>query len=110
RMLTGTPPFQAATGFDTVWLVLNREPVPPTQICPKLSQEVEAICLKCLAKEPGQRYASALALAEDLCRLLSDEPVQGIARGFWARWRGARILRLAGAVLGRGRSFDSRRP
>ncbi len=72
--LTGQPPF---TGLQHLALlnVLNDEPVPPSRRSPKIPPDLETICLKCLAKDPNRRYASAEALAEDLRRFLSDEPV-----------------------------------
>jgi serine/threonine protein kinase len=73
--LAGRPPFRAATAIDTVLEVLEREPEPPSRFAPKIDRDLELICLKCLAKSPEQRYASADALAEDLGRWLSGEPV-----------------------------------
>jgi hypothetical protein len=74
-MLTGRPPFLAATPLDTLMQLLHDEPVAPSQLQPRISRDIETICLKCLQKEPARRYASALELAEDLRRLLNKEPV-----------------------------------
>lgn len=73
--LVGRPPFKAESRFQTLELVRTREPEPPSRRRPGLSRELEAICLKCLEKEPSQRYASAEALADDLERWLKGEPV-----------------------------------
>lgn len=76
EMLTGMPPFAGGTTYETVRLLLNTEPRRPSAIVPGLDRDVETICLKCLAKDPAARYASAEALAEDLDRHLRGEPIQ----------------------------------
>jgi WD40 repeat protein len=75
ELLTGRPPFKADTPLDTLAQVLHDEPVPPRRRRPEAPRDLEVICLKCLRKEPEQRYASALAFAEDLERWLEGSPI-----------------------------------
>jgi serine/threonine protein kinase/Flp pilus assembly protein TadD len=76
QLLTGRPPFQAPTVQETLELVRSAEPTPPRQLQPNLPRDLQTICLKCLAKEPSSRYASAQELAEDLRRFLAGEPIR----------------------------------
>jgi serine/threonine-protein kinase len=90
HMLTGRPPFQAASAWDTVMLVLEQDPVPPRALDPGVDPDLEAIALKCLQKRPELRYASAAALAADLEAYLAGEPVS--ARSASLRALGGRLL------------------
>ena len=53
-LVTGRPPFQAATAMDTVIQVISDEPVPPRRLNASIPRDLETICLKCLEKEPAQ--------------------------------------------------------
>ncbi len=74
-LLTGRPPFQAATPLETMAHVLSLEPPRPRGLNPGVPRDLETICLKCLEKSPEKRYATASAVAEDLNRFLSDRPI-----------------------------------
>jgi eukaryotic-like serine/threonine-protein kinase len=75
ELLTGRPPFQAASALDTIMMVLDQEPVPPRRLNPAVSRELEIICLKCLEKSPDQRYPTAAELADDLDAHLAGNPI-----------------------------------
>jgi serine/threonine protein kinase len=73
--LASRPPFRAATALDTILQVLTEEAVPVRQLNPQAPVDLETICGKCLQKDPGKRYDSALSLAEDLGRYQRGEPI-----------------------------------
>jgi len=87
QLLTGQPPFAGGTTYETIKLLLDMEPRQPRQVNPKVDRDLSTICLKCLEKDPKHRYASALALAEDLERWLKHEPIQARRTGIFARGR-----------------------
>jgi eukaryotic-like serine/threonine-protein kinase len=90
HMLTGRPPFQAATAVETIMLALEHDPISPRALNPRVSPEAEMIALKCLQKSPGLRYATAADLAEDLESFLRGDPVS--ARSTSLRALAARLL------------------
>jgi serine/threonine-protein kinase len=70
ELLTGRPPFRAATVRETVLQVLTDEPLPPARLQSGVPPVLQAVCLRCLHKDPRRRYPSMAALAEDLSELL----------------------------------------
>src|SRR5947208_12662246 len=87
QVLTGHPPFAGGTTYETVRLVLELEPRSPRLWNRKIDRDLATICLKCLEKDPRRRYASALALAEDLERWLKHEPIRARRTGLVTRGR-----------------------
>ncbi len=76
EMLTGRPPFRAASAVETLLLVLDQEPVRPTLLNPKVNRDLELVCLTCLQKQPATRYQSAGDLALDLNAWLEKKPLK----------------------------------
>lgn len=104
EMLTGRPPFIGDGLGEIVPQVLNTEPIAPRALNPGVPRDLETVCLKCLEKEPEKRYATALALAEEMGRYLEGmtvlaRPVGRLAKGWrWCR-RNPVIATLAAAVV-----------
>ncbi|PYK11350.1 MAG: hypothetical protein DME61_00905 [Verrucomicrobia bacterium] len=87
QLLTGHPPFAGGTTYETIKLVLETEPRQPRLLNPKIDRDLSTICLKCLEKDPTRRYASALAMAEDLECWLRYEPIRARHTGIFTRVR-----------------------
>ncbi|MCI0458753.1 MAG: serine/threonine-protein kinase [Gemmataceae bacterium] len=100
EMLTGRPPFKAETPLDTIMQAVAQDPVPPSQLQPKLPRDLETICLKCLRKDPAGRYATAWDLAEDLRRFTDGEPIRARAVSMAERlWRWCQRNPLVASLL-----------
>jgi WD40 repeat protein len=84
EMLTGEPPFRGLTHL-VLQQVVHEEPRSPRWLNDKIPRDLETICLCCLHKEPGRRYASAGELAEDLRRFLTGKPIQARPVRAWER-------------------------
>jgi serine/threonine-protein kinase len=103
--LTARPPFSAGTAAATLQLVVADEPVAPRRLNPSVPRDLETVCLKCLQKEPHQRYGSAAELADDLRRFERGEPIAARRVGVlgslrkWVRRRPATAAILAAVAL-----------
>lgn len=75
HLLTGRPPFVGESLSATLHQVASVDAVAPRLLNPTLPRDLETICLKCLEKEPGRRYTTALELAEELGRWQASEPI-----------------------------------
>ncbi len=76
RLLAGKVPFEGNTYADTIYKLVNHEPVDPTKLNNHVPAELAAIVLKAMEKNPAERYATADEFAADLDRFLTGEPVQ----------------------------------
>jgi len=102
--LTGRPPFVGANLAATLVLIQHADPPPPRQLNPDVPRDLETVCLACLRKEPGRRYPTAAAAADDLAAVLAGRPIQARPVGRveaalkWAR-RNRAVAALSAAVV-----------
>ncbi|MFO7908375.1 MAG: serine/threonine-protein kinase [Pirellulaceae bacterium] len=91
HLLTGHPPFR--TALDSLVRVLEQDPIPPRTLNRRVPRDLDVICMKCLSKNPVDRYGAARELADDLQRYLDGELIQarpaGVRRRLqrWGRHR-----------------------
>jgi tetratricopeptide (TPR) repeat protein/predicted Ser/Thr protein kinase len=102
EMLTGVLPF-AGQGRMLLHQVLEEEPRPPRRLNDAIGRDLETVCLKAMAREPGRRYATAADFAADLRRFLAGEPVRarpvGPASALWRRCRRRPLLSSLAVTL-----------
>ncbi|HJV90834.1 MAG TPA: protein kinase [Holophagaceae bacterium] len=103
--LTGQMPFEAATTWELLRRVQDEDPPPPRALRSDIPADLEVVILKSMEKDPGRRYATALALGADLRRFLEGDAIQahpaswGYRLGKRVRKQGPRVLLLAGTAL-----------
>jgi eukaryotic-like serine/threonine-protein kinase len=97
ELLTGSRPF-VGTGPMLLARIREEEPKPPRRLDDAIPRDLETVCLKAMAKRPGDRYADAASFAADLRRWLRGEPV--LARLVGPVGRFARICRRKPALSG----------
>jgi serine/threonine-protein kinase len=91
EILCGRPPFDGTNTPEVLRLVLQEPPRRPRSVCDDVPPALEAVCLKALAKKPGDRYPTAEVLAAEIKRWMADEPVSAYPEPFtkragrWAR-------------------------
>jgi hypothetical protein len=100
ELLTGRPPFATTSLAVALTQILLDDPPAPRSLVPSLPVDLETIALKCLAKDPAQRYGSARALADDLEHYLAGEPILGRRPSLWQRVRRRARRQRALFVLG----------
>ncbi|MBN9118442.1 MAG: protein kinase [Planctomycetes bacterium] len=89
--LTGQVPFVASSVIETLTRIRYGEPTSPRRLQPTVPRDLATICLNCLHKDPGRRYASAAALADDLRRFRAGEPIVARPTPSWEKaWKWCR--------------------
>jgi tRNA A-37 threonylcarbamoyl transferase component Bud32 len=104
ELLTARPVFEGESAHQILAKILQDDPIPPREIVPSLPRDLETVLLKCLAKNPAERYPSAQDLADDLRAVREERPIRA-RRITWAqravRWirqQRRALLRTAGTM------------
>jgi serine/threonine-protein kinase len=80
QMLTGRPPFESSSAVEILHKHLHEDPIPPSVLLGTDPDPLEAVCLRALAKDPNQRYASAVEFREEIIAATSSKTTQGMIR------------------------------
>ena len=105
ELLTGRPPFKRSNALDTLMEVLEGEATLPSELNRHIPRELELICMRCLEKDPQNRYRSAAALADDLEHYLMREPIEARPASLfqqmrrWGRREPALVSRWGGLMV-----------
>ncbi|MET0840275.1 MAG: PASTA domain-containing protein, partial [Marmoricola sp.] len=79
ELLTGRPPFVGDSPVSVAYQHVREQAPPPSSLDEELTPEIDAIVMKSLAKNVGDRYPSAAAMKADIDRHLAGQPVQAPA-------------------------------
>ncbi|MCH9035518.1 MAG: serine/threonine-protein kinase, partial [Planctomycetes bacterium] len=107
EMLTRRPPFRGEDNLETLSQIIANDPSPLRQLDPAIPKSLETIVLKCLRKNPKDRYDTAEAVAEDLRRFARGEPVEaqplppwaGVTRRAWKYSPRIGVIAMAATVV-----------
>ena len=100
ELLTSRTSFSSPTPLETLQQIEQSEPTNPLSLNKTIAHDLCVICLKCLEKDPGRRYSTAQALAEDLEHWLRNEPMQARRAGPLVRiQRWTRRNRVGAALI-----------
>ena len=106
ELLTGRPPFTGDSPVAIAYQHVRENPVPPTRVDPELPGWADAIVLRAMAKDPGQRYQSSADMRGDIQRALSGYPVAGppppVIAGYGGQGGGTRRMDATGGTSMQG--------
>lgn len=104
ELVTGRPAFEGDSSHHVIQAILTIDPDSPRRLRPEIPRDLDTIVMKCLAKDPAQRYASASALADDLRAFLDSrairarQPSLAERAGRWVRRQRRSVLLAAGSI------------
>lgn len=86
ELICGLLPFKGKNHHDTLTQIIEREPVEPRKLNPRVPKDLETIVLKCLRKDPKDRYGTAEAMGQDLRRFVRGDFVEAKPPEKWKKW------------------------